>query len=132
MFENAEIIYQYTRANAIQDGVLVEVSAQAKEAGFVIPVAITSALAAEIKPGEKAKSNGQSFSGRLWDVLTILRRVAQRHPDRNSVPFSFLLDRDGIGELEIVNLRAVVGPGDQAEPVITIGYPDPLDPNDVT
>src|SRR6185437_8267129 len=36
-----EVIYSYTRAQAIADGVLVDVSETAKEAGFKYPVALT-------------------------------------------------------------------------------------------
>ena len=38
------IIARYTRAQAIEDGVLIDVSKMAKEAGFVIPVAVTDAV----------------------------------------------------------------------------------------
>ena len=34
-------IFAYTRAQAIEDGILVDVSETAREAGFRIPVAIT-------------------------------------------------------------------------------------------
>ncbi|MHB1685468.1 MAG: DUF6573 family protein [Bacilli bacterium] len=34
------IISQYTRAQTIEDGVLIDVSKMAKEAGFTIPVAV--------------------------------------------------------------------------------------------
>ena len=35
------VIFAYTRAQAIEDGILVDVSETAREAGFRIPVAIT-------------------------------------------------------------------------------------------
>ena len=38
-----ESIYRYTRAQAIEDGVLVDVTETAREAGFRCPVAITHA-----------------------------------------------------------------------------------------
>jgi hypothetical protein len=41
MDEN-EIIYSYTRKQAIADGVLIDVTELAKEAGFKCPVAFTS------------------------------------------------------------------------------------------
>jgi len=43
MFENADLIYRYTRADAIRDGVLIDVSATAKDEGFQYPVALTAA-----------------------------------------------------------------------------------------
>ncbi|MCE9563538.1 MAG: hypothetical protein K8U57_15970 [Planctomycetes bacterium] len=45
MFENAEVIHSYTRANALADGVLVDVSETAREAGIRFPVALTQARA---------------------------------------------------------------------------------------
>ena len=43
MFENADLIHRYTRAEAIADGVLIDVSAVAREAGIRYPVALTAA-----------------------------------------------------------------------------------------
>ena len=44
MFEKADLIHSYTRAEAIADGVLIDVSATAREAGFKYPVALTAAV----------------------------------------------------------------------------------------
>lgn len=38
------VIYEYTRKQAIEDGVLVDITEIAKNYGFVIPVAITATL----------------------------------------------------------------------------------------
>lgn len=38
MFNEDDIVFRYTRDDAIQDGVLVDVSNPAKEAGFSIPL----------------------------------------------------------------------------------------------
>jgi hypothetical protein len=38
MFENADLIHRYSRSDAIRDGVLIEVSATAREAGIRWPV----------------------------------------------------------------------------------------------
>jgi hypothetical protein len=43
MFENADLIHRYTRANALHDGVLIGVSETAREAGIRRPVALTAA-----------------------------------------------------------------------------------------
>jgi hypothetical protein len=44
MNENDQIISRYTRVQAIEDGVLVEVSRQAKETGIFLPTVITDHL----------------------------------------------------------------------------------------
>ena len=44
MFEETDLIFSYSRAEAIRDGVLIDVSARAKLLGYRIPVAFTAAL----------------------------------------------------------------------------------------
>lgn len=69
-----DVIHSYTRAEAIADGVLVDVSEMAREAGFRFPVAVTRAVWDEyITPDPISSGWGQSEEGRLWDVLTVLR-----------------------------------------------------------
>lgn len=65
------LIFSYTRAQALADGVLVDVTVAAKEAGFVIPVAVTATVwAAYVRVPDGVV--GQDEGGRLWDVLTTL------------------------------------------------------------
>src|SRR5206468_2575273 len=70
-FDGAEIIYSYTREQALADRVLIDVSelAEAREAGFVWPVAISRALWEIVVPTDAEEAEGQSYEGRLWDVL---------------------------------------------------------------
>ena len=54
MSENADLIHRYSRADALRDGVLIDVSATAKEAGLQYPVALTAAAWAKcvaVPPG---------------------------------------------------------------------------------
>jgi hypothetical protein len=44
MFDESHLIHRYARAQAIADGVLVDVSAPAKGAGSRFPVALTRAV----------------------------------------------------------------------------------------
>ena len=61
----------YTREQALEDGVLVDVSELAREAGFKIPVAVTASVWADCIdwPEDSQQGFGQSIDGRLWDVL---------------------------------------------------------------
>jgi hypothetical protein len=43
LFDNGALIYRYSRADAIRDGVLIDVSEMAREAGGRLPVALTQA-----------------------------------------------------------------------------------------
>jgi len=68
MNEDDQIISRYTRAQAIEDGVLVDVSQQAKETGLLIPTVITDHVHNVLKHIPK-ESAGQDYRGRLHDVL---------------------------------------------------------------
>ena len=73
LFENAPVIFSYTRAQAIEDGVLVGLTEWAKETGFRIPIACTAAVWHQyIVPPEGTKELGQSERGRAHDLLWML------------------------------------------------------------
>ena len=58
-FENAPIIFQYSRAQAIEDGVLIDLTEWAKELGFKVPVACTAAVwNGYIVPTERTRALG--------------------------------------------------------------------------
>lgn len=73
-WDDAPIISMYTRQQAIEDGVLVDVSEKAKmEYGINLPVAFTRAVWDEyITPDPRSVSWGQSIEGRLHDTLFML------------------------------------------------------------
>lgn len=54
MFSEDDVIFAYARSEALADGVLVDVSDMAREAGFRYPVAVTQAVWADIIPGNPA------------------------------------------------------------------------------
>jgi hypothetical protein len=124
LLEDAALISVYTRRDAIDDGVLVDVSGTAREAGIRYPVALTERVFKEIvTPDDVSKAQGQDEAGRLWDVLWMFRCEALK--DRCSmvqVLFGLLVVMNG--KQKAVRLKAVCGPGDADEPVITIMFPD--------
>ncbi|MBY4726893.1 MULTISPECIES: DUF6573 family protein [Burkholderia] len=118
-------ISSYTRAQAIADGVLVDVSAMAREAGFRVPVALTSAVWADCVAWTDADS-GRGESGRLWDVLWMGALAAKRAHGAQRIAFELnRVPRDGrITQPRPVVLNLHIGPGDNAEPTITILMPN--------
>ncbi len=119
--DDFEAIYTYTRDQAIEDGVLIDVSDMAKEAGFKWPVAVTvNVWVYYIVPDEKSRSYGQSEEGRLWDLLTMLRLSSQNGGEIITLKVYFLMEGN---KRRLVTLKAVAGPGDHGEPVITIMLP---------
>jgi hypothetical protein len=127
--EDDDLIYAYTRSQALADGVLVDVSKMALEAGFRYPTAITADLHARITPNEREKTLGQSYEGRLWDVVFLASFAARRSGTQDRCCFEVsLFEADETPpnrtHHRALSLWMVVGPGDQGEPVITIGFPE--------
>ena len=125
-----EVISTYSRAQALEDGVLVDAGAMAKEAGFRWPVAITAAAWSDCVAWTDADGERQVHqdpSGRLWDVLFMAQhaiRVNRSGGDRLKFQL-YRVPRDGKStEATITTLKLIVGPRDQGEPVITILLPD--------
>ena len=68
---------------AIDDGVLADVSSMGREVGIVIPVAVTEAVWAEyVKVPDGVV--GQDETGRLWDILWVFRVAAAKESNRDS------------------------------------------------
>ncbi len=120
-----EPIAVYTRRQAILDGVLVDLmqpdtAKVVREAGFKIPVAMTSgAFAATICEIGKPLPEGQDIDGRLWDVLWMLSLAVKGSRERSD-RVSFRVTVWNGNRRNEVALWSLCGPGDGGEPVITI------------
>ncbi|HPS21847.1 MAG TPA: hypothetical protein PLM60_00390 [Methanoregulaceae archaeon] len=128
LFSIDEIIFAYTRADAISDGVLVELSDQiVSEAGIKVKVAVTRAVWDDyLMPSNLDELPGQSVEGRTWDLLWIFGCAARRSRHASTIQFRVLfvtMEESGSIVTEDVLLKAVCGPGDEGEPVITIMLP---------
>lgn len=121
-----EIIHTYTRAQAIADEVLHDVSELAKEAGFAIPVAIAQHAWADAVAWNDEGKHGQSLTGRTWDVLMMARlAVFNARHDVNETKFEVLRLVNGNSDTtpRPITLYLHIGPGDTPEPVFTIMAP---------
>ena len=124
------VISTYSRAQAIDDGFLINAGSMAREAGFKWPVALTHGAWCDCvtwSDSDTQKQTHQDESGRLWDVLFMAShaiRSASATGDQRS--FSLCrVPRDGQAQsAEEVTLKLIAGPGDQGEPVITILLPN--------
>ncbi len=120
---SGEPIHVYTRAEALADGVLVDVTATAREAGFRVRVALTQSVLADVNDlSGRHVSAGQSASGRLWDLLFMAGHGARRPENRDCSEFVYSLIMP-IGTGNNYRARCHIGPGDEGEPVITIMRP---------
>lgn len=124
-----EVIYSYTRAQAIEDGVLVDVSRTAQEAGFRWPVALTHAAWEDCVAWSEDDTKRQTIqdqSGRLWDVLWMaFNAIRQALAGGSELDFKlYRVPRGGRAiKAELTTLKLVCGPGDEGEPVVTIMLP---------
>jgi hypothetical protein len=116
------VLHTYTRAEALEEGVLVDVTSTAQEAGFRIPVALTRAVW-ESYVSVPPKVRAQDERGRLWDILWMASLAARRHRDAQTVHFMVAVRNDNRSPRPR-RLKAVVGCGDEREAVITILLPD--------
>lgn len=135
LFEPADVIYSYSRQQAIEDGVLVQLSGDGyegddwipnmvAEAGFRVPVAMTTEVFLQyVVPTPAAERACNDVKGRLWDVLHMLRCAISRGSDRSQIIFELRVVTTGVRPSRVV-LKAVMGPGDDGEPVMTIMLPN--------
>jgi uncharacterized protein DUF6573 len=125
LWDTAEIISTYTRGQALEDGVLVDVTDMAKEAGVKYPVALTATVYhtyVEVPEGLVC----QDLAGRLWDILCMFRTRAAGFGG-DTLLFRLYVrnhNREWLDCRDLVTLKAICGPGDSGEPVITIMLPE--------
>jgi len=92
LFELKDIIYSYSREQAIEDGVLVDISNDelTKNAGFKVPVCLTRAVFSLCEVPEGLEGL-QDFKGRLWDVLWMAVNAFRTFKeDKHLVPFKVI------------------------------------------
>ena len=113
------VVYAYTRSQAVADGFQIEVTETAQEAGILFPVFLTRAVYdayVTVPPGVDA----QDEAGRLHDILTMLRfAIHKAQPDQDRLHFALYVRNDNrrpklvkliatCGALDIDNPRAAI------------------------
>ena len=120
-----EVIFSYTRKQAIADGFQVDVSTVAAEAGIRFPVFLTRSVF-DAYVTVPPNVGGQDEAGRLWDVVWMLhfaiRKAAQGH---SRLPFALYVRYDNRAP-RLVKLIATCGAldMDDPKPAITVMLPD--------
>ena len=112
MFTEDELIYSYTRAQALADGVLIDLTERARQCGIRYPTACTAGLWARIQaiPEQDRDLREVAEAVRISAVLSAMLEAIRQARGTDRVTFSAL----GAA------LWAQCGPGDTAAPVITI------------
>ena len=118
------IIYAYTRKQAVEDGEQVDISATAAEAGIRFPVFLTRRVFdAYVTVPPKVRL--QDEAGRLWDIVTMLRFAIKRFGSGGDRITYQLYVRNDNRRARLVSLVATCGPldMDNEQPAITIMMP---------
>jgi hypothetical protein len=120
-----EIIYTYTRAQAVADGVQVDVTKTAQEAGIKFPMFLTRAVFdayVAVPPGV----TGQDEAGRLWDLVWMARfAILRSHGHTDRLPVALYVRNDN-HRAKLVKLIAVCSAldTDDPQPTLTLMLPD--------
>ena len=125
------VIYAYTRAQAVADGVQVDVTKTAQEAGIKFPMFLTRAVW-ENYVTVPPDVTGQDEAGRLWDVVWMTRfGIIRARPGKEGgatctrIPVALYVRNDN-HRAKLVKLIATCGPldMDDPQPAITVMMPD--------
>jgi len=127
-----EIVYAYTRAQAVADGMQVEVTKVAQEAGIKFPMFLTRAVY-DAYVTVPPNVSGQDEAGRLWDIVWMTRfaiiranKVGRGTPCAPSrIPVALYVRNDNRA-VKLIKLIATCGPldMDDPQPAITVMMPD--------
>lgn len=114
-----ETIYSYSRAQAIEDGVLVDLShVDSIPQHWKHPIACTSTVWAIIE--EALEKPGQDVSGICHDISTMAKLAIRNTPPSRETE---LIRFDVIITRKKHALKLHIGPGDTAAPVLTLMLP---------
>ena len=120
-----QVIYSYTRAQAVADGVQVDVTKTAQEAGIKFPMFLTRAVW-EAYITVPPDVTGQDEAGRLWDIvwMTPFRNPRSR-PGCDRIPVALYVRNDN-QRSRLIKLIATCGllDIDDPQPAITVMMPD--------
>ena len=119
------VIYAYSRSQAVADGVQVDVTKTAQEAGIKSPMFLTRAVFDNyvIVPPDVT---GQDEAGRLWDLVWMARfAILRSHGHTDRLPVALYVRNDN-HRAKLVKLIAVCSAldMDDPQPALTLMMPD--------
>ena len=121
-----DVVYQYTRSQAIADGFQIEVTKTAEEAGIRFPVFITRGVYEQcvaVPPGV----TGQDEAGRVWDLMWMLRfAIIRSKPGTTRLTVALYVRNSDKQPARLTKLIATAGALDidDPAPAITLMLPE--------
>ncbi len=118
-----ESICTYTREQAHEDGILVDVSGMGCDGPelFKFPVSISIALHLALQNGQGVHKD--TYAARLWDVCWMAKCIIQmgtdhRMPGDNDIFFKVIVGS------KTLDVWGNIGPDDAGLPCFTFGFPE--------
>lgn len=118
-----DVIHRYTRAQAIEDGMLIDFTNpesdtwQVCRQHYKFPIACTSAVFDIMQKAVENHRYCNDYAGILHDMLW-MSKVMKRQINESTVIFRVIIA--GAGRQRNYDFKLQVSPGDNGEPVITI------------
>ena len=109
MFDDFDVIYSYTRAEALADQVLIDVSDVAKRSDFLLPTVVSSNLLAVIDAENQLPVLFAFFHDK-WKFRAI----------DDDMMSTQTISKTG----RVITVILHIGPGDDGEPVLTLMLPE--------
>ena len=119
------VIYAYTRSQAVADGVQVDVTKTAQEAGIKFPMFLTRAVF-DAYVAVPPDVTGQDEAGRLWDLIWMTRfAIVRSHGHTDRLPVALYVRNDN-HRAKLVKLIAVCSALDidDPQPALTLMMAD--------
>ena len=121
-----DVVYTYTRSQAVADGFQIDVSKTAQEAGIRFPVFITRGVYEQcvaVPPGVTV----QDEAGRGWDLVWMLRfAIIRSKPGTTRLTVALYVRNSDTHPARLTKLIATAGAVDidDPAPAITVMLPD--------
>ena len=119
------VIYAYSRSQAVADGVQVDVTKTAQEAGIKFPMFLTRAVF-DNYVAVPPDVTGQDEAGRLWDLVWMARfAILRSHGHTDRLPVALYVRNDN-HRAKLVKLIATCSALDidDPQPALTLMLPD--------
>jgi hypothetical protein len=119
-----EVLFRYTRSQAVADGVQVDVTKIAQEAGIRFPMFLTRAVY-DNYVAVPTGVTGQDEAGRAWDIIWMVRfAILRRPPGCTRIPVALYVRNDNRAA-KLVKLIATCSAldFDDPSPAITVSLP---------
>ncbi len=112
------VIFEYSRAQAITDGVLVDITSDETRRLFKWPIAVTRTVFEQyLNPSERCAARYGDTATLVWDMLYPLAMRVKAGVGGEQIVYRVKIGR------RVAVLKSVAGPGDDAQPVISIMLP---------